>query len=306
MAKYDFSVHYAGSGLLDNRIPIRDLAPSLLALSTTFQEIQYMINPDEPTMSLDIKASEKGSFIVDLMLTNGSDLFRAAIDFLNSNESNALSNLTTYVSVFTGIVDLIKQTKDKRIKKKEDTKDGTVKLTFEDNTNIVIPKDVLRGYQNVAIRKNIRESTKPLERNGVDSIDFYHSKEETVTITKSDYIAFEVPEIKAKELTTSESEVFLQIINVAFEHGKWKFSDGANQFFAKIEDTDFLKSVKHNQLQFGSTDTLKVLLRVKQYLDKDGVLKKENTVIKVLEHKKGTQQIELDLTDKLDNNHEPR
>lgn len=109
MAKYDFSVRYYGDALEDNSIPIKELAPSLLALSEAFQEVQFIANPHEETISLDIKATEKGSFIIDLILTNGKDIFDQAISFLNGTESNAFSNLVTYVSIFSGALTFIKK-----------------------------------------------------------------------------------------------------------------------------------------------------------------------------------------------------
>lgn len=89
----------------------------------------------------------------------------------------------------------------------------------------------------------------------------------------------------------------MQIISVAFEHGKWQFSSGSNRFFAKIEDENFLNDVEKNIQQFGSTDVLKVHLRTRQYIDKTGLLKSEYTVLRVLDHQRGGQQIELNFTD---------
>lgn len=295
IARYNFSVHYDGSGLQDNRISVSDLAPSLIALSNSFQEIQHLINPDEPTLSLDIVANEKGSFIVDLILANGQDLIYKAMDFLSSNDSNAVINLITYSDIFINVIKTIKRLANHKIKRKDKPKDGSVRLTLDDNTTLKIPENVLNAYQNISIRQEIKESVKPLEKDGIEQIDFYHSKKKKITVNKSDYPSFEVPPAKPKELDTVETTVFLQIVNVAFEHGKWKFSDGSNQFFADIEDEEFLESVKKNQQQFGSTDTLKVILRTKQFIDTEGNLKNEKTVVKVLEHKKGAQQLELDL-----------
>lgn len=300
MARYGFSVHYDGSGLEDHRIPISDLAPSLLALSTTFQEIQSLVNPDEPALSLDIVANEKGSFIVDLLLANGPDILSKVIDFLNSDGSNAIGNLINYTTIFLGVIGLTKKLANKKIKNKRKAGNGQIKITLEDGTTIEISKDVLDAYLNVNVRKGIKDSVKPLEKDGIDKIDFYHDKNQKETVNKDEYKDFSVPELKTKELETVDSNVFLQIVNVAFEHGKWKFSDGSNQFFAKIEDEDFLTSVEKNQQQFGSTDTLKVKLRTRQYIDPEGSLRKENTIVKVLKHVKGAQQLELDFEDKLD------
>jgi hypothetical protein len=119
LAKYEFSVRYAGEALVDGRIPIRDLAPSLLALSEAFQEIQQITHPYQQPVSLDIKASEKGSFIVDLILANGNDLLSSAIDLLNGNESEALRNLIELATGFTAAVIFITKVGKKKIKRKK-------------------------------------------------------------------------------------------------------------------------------------------------------------------------------------------
>ncbi|AUJ27146.1 hypothetical protein DM473_09670 [Lactobacillus helveticus] len=75
---------------------------------------------------------------------------------------------------------------------------------------------------------------------------------------------------------------------------------GDSTFFANITDEDFLKAVEKNEQQFGSTDTLKVKLKTEQYLDKNGKLKSDYTVTKVLDHIKGSEEIELDLFDNND------
>lgn len=295
MAKYDFSVRYYGEALEDNTIPIRDLAPSLLALSEAFQEIQSITNPDEAPLSLDIKATEKGSFKIDLLLVNGPDLLDQALSFLNGSETNAFANLVMYASVFGGAVQLIKKLWNSQIDKSENIDEGTVKITFEDKTIIEIPKESIEATKSIEFRKNVKEVVKPLESNGIEGMNFYNTKEITTTIKKKEIEAFNVPDVEDQELEVTESELYLQIINVAFEHGKWRFSNGSDTFYASIEDESFINSVKKNQQQFGSTDRLKVKLRTAQKIDKTGKLKSDFTVLKVLEHVKGSKQLELDL-----------
>lgn len=295
MAKYDLSVRYYGDALEDNSIPIKELAPSLLSLSEAFQEIQTIVNPNEEQLSLDIKATEKGSFIIDLILVNGKDFLNQAVSFLNGDETKAFSSLVMYVKTFVGSVNFIKKLKNTTVDKSEDSTDGKVKITFNDGTTIEIPKESIEATKSIEFRKSMNQVIKPLQSNGIEGIDFYHEKSETVKIEKNDASAFEVPEIEDKELETSETEVYLQILNVAFEHGKWRFSNGSNTFYASIEDEDFIDSVKKNQQQFGSTDTLKVKLRTTQSLDKERKLKSEFVVLEVLEHNKGSKQLELDL-----------
>lgn len=294
MAKYEFSIRYSGEAVEDGRIPIKELAPSLLALSDAFHEVQSISNPSDSELSLDIKATEKGSFKVMLLLTNGNDLLRQAIDLLNGNETTAIANLVMYVGILSASITFIKKMHNRKIKKEKALKNNYVEITFDDNTKLVIPKDSVEACKNVTFRKSVKEIARPLNSDGIDKIELSRETSVEFSITKDEKDYFEVPETKPKELDSSESEIYLQIINVAFEHGKWKFSNGTNQFFATILDEDFIKSVEKNQQQFGSTDTLKVLLRNTQTITNKG-LQSEFFVIKVLEHIKGSQQIELDL-----------
>lgn len=52
MATYDFSVRYYGASINDGRMPVRELASSLIALSDSFKEIQQIINPNEKRFRL--------------------------------------------------------------------------------------------------------------------------------------------------------------------------------------------------------------------------------------------------------------
>lgn len=294
MAKYKLQVHYDGPSLEDNSIPIKDLAPSLLSLSEAFQTIQELTHPEEEKISLNIKATNKGSFIAELFLVNGPDLLTKAMNLLNSNPSQALLNLTTYVGIFAETVHVIKKIAGKKIKS-TNKKNGQVKLTLDDQTSLTMSEEAFKAYKSISFRKEIHDVMQPLNSKGIDKIEFTHSDKKTFFVDKKELSSFKVPDVKEKELDSDVSEVYLQIINVAFEHGKWKFSNGASQFFAEIEDEDFIKSVEKNEQQFGSTDTLKVRLKTTQHLDKDGKLKSDYAVLKVLEHIKGSEQIELDL-----------
>ena len=297
MAKLEFSIRYYGEAVEDGRIPIKDLAPSLLALSDALQNSQEIINPADDSISLDIKATEKGSFIIDLILANGTDLLSKTIDLLTGKESDAALNLITYIGAFSGAIIFLKTKKDKKIKEEKVIDNKSVKITFDDNTSIEIPKDSLKASKNLEFRKSVKNFVEPLNENGIDGIQFKSEVEYNLNleIHSQEVSYFEVPEIKEKELDISVTETYLRIVNVAFENGKWKFDNGTNSFFAKIIDTNFIKEVENNNIQFGSTDVLKVRLESSQYLNKEGTLKSEYTVLKVIDHIKGSKQLELDI-----------
>lgn len=114
-----------------------------------------------------------------------------------------------------------------------------------------------------------------------------------MSISKQDVSAFDVPEIEDKEFPSTESTVYLQIINISFANEKWKLTDGNKPFWAKIEDEEFLTSIENNQQQFGASDALKVILETQQKFTDNG-LKTEYSVKKVIEHIKGPKQLKLD------------
>lgn len=296
MAKYEFSIRYAGEAVSDGSIPIKDLAPSLLALSEALQQYQSIAYPYQESVSLDIKATEEGSFIVDLLLVNGKDILSQAVDMFTGKESEALQSLIAIVGGFTGAIKFIQHLGLKTPKGKEEQADGQVTITFDDKTSMTIPKESYEAGTNIEFRKQTREFVRPLEKNGISAIELIRETEETLRIGKEDTPSFEVPDKKETELEPTEAITYLQIINISFADEKWKLTDGGKAFFARIEDEEFVSRVKNNETQFGANDTLKVLLRTKQKITENG-LKPEYSVVRVLQHIKGTQQIELDFGD---------
>lgn len=296
MAKYEFSVRYAGDAIVDGRIPIKDLAPSLLSLSEALQEYQTIAYPYQEPVSLDIKATDEGSFIVDLLLVNGKDLLSQAIDVFTGKESDAIQSLIAIVTGFSGAVAFIKKLAKAAPTAKEKVGDGEIKITFDDKTSLTMPKESYEASKNIEFRKRTKEFVKPLNKSGINTIEVIRETEKTLTITKDDKDSFEVPELIETELEPTESIMYLQIINISFADEKWKLTDGGKSFYARIEDKEFVANVKNNKTQFGANDTLKVQLRTKQKITDSG-LKPEYAVVKVLQHIKGAQQIEFDFGD---------
>ncbi|WP_204123019.1 hypothetical protein [Lacticaseibacillus mingshuiensis] len=301
MAKVDLTVHYSGPALNDGRMPITDLAPALLGLSNAIQAIREIEDPSGDPISIDIQATSRGSFVVDLLIANGSDFIRYAADLLNGENSTAFINLTGYISIFSGVVQLIKKMFGHKVRSVIKNQDGQVTLHLDDDTSLTVPASHLRAFQDLEVRKSIEQTVRPLKRSGVDLIEFSSTKNIAVSIASSEADDFDSPVAKSEELQSSTSEVYLQLVSVAFEHGKWKFSDGSSQFFAKIADTDFLTNVRKNEVQFGSTDSLRVRMRTIQTMTEGGNITAEHIIEKVLEHRKGSREIELDFEDPAEN-----
>lgn len=293
MDQYEMSIRYAGEALEDGRMPIKDLAPALLAISGALQEIQRIKDPNQPTLAVDIKATKKGSFIVDLILANGPDVFSRAVDLLTSRDTEAFLNLVGYGSLFFGMFKLIKS----KTKKEEKLESGQTKITLDNGETVIMGDSDLQVYRSVEFRTQIRQAVTPLEKEGIDSIEFSSEKIEKLKITKSDVKSFDVPNIKDEEMPSSTSIIYVQLLNVAFEHGKWRFFDGSSKFFATIEDEGFMEAVTKGTQQFSTNDRLKVKLRTEQKMTARG-LESEFYIEEVLEHIPGAVQLELDFGDK--------
>ena len=293
MAQYEMSIRYTGEALEDGRMPIKDLAPALLAISGALQEIQRIKDPNQPTLAVDIKATKKGSFIVDLILANGPDVFSRAVELLTSRDTEAFLNLVGYGSLFFGMFKLIKS----KTKKEEKLESGQIKITLDNGETVIMGDSDLQVYRSVEFRTQIRQAVTPLEKEGIDSIEFSSEKIEKLKITKSDVKSFDVPNIKDEEMPSSTSIIYVQLLNVAFEHGKWRFFDGSSKFFATIEDEGFMEAVIKGTQQFSTNDRLKVKLRTEQKMTARG-LESEFYIEEVLEHIPGAVQLELDFGDK--------
>lgn len=68
MAETEFGVRYDGTALATGTMPVRDLAPALLALGDLFSEESLLLHPEREPVALNIKATNEGSFVVKLLL----------------------------------------------------------------------------------------------------------------------------------------------------------------------------------------------------------------------------------------------
>ena len=60
MAEVDFAVEYDGPALQAGRMPVRDLAPALLALGEIFTDASRVFYPEREPVALNIEATREG------------------------------------------------------------------------------------------------------------------------------------------------------------------------------------------------------------------------------------------------------
>lgn len=303
MAETTFGVTYEGPALADGRMPVRDLAPALLALGELFTEASTILYPDRPPVALDIHATHESSFEVDLILKAVEGAWDTTEQLFGGDGATALVNLKELVlgGSAVGLMELIKWLRGRRIASAEpvpiddDAPDpGNVRVTIAEDgeTSLEVPSEVLRLHGSVTVRSNAKEVVRPVERQGVESFKATSDRQVTISVGKADLLAFDAiePPEEEEELQDNERDTTVQIVAISWnEANKWRFSEGAadSSFYARIEDPAFWDGIERAEA-FRKGDLLKCRLRTIQR-KVDDRLEVEYQIVEVYEHIEVTQ-----------------
>jgi hypothetical protein len=125
MAQTEFAVVYDGPALVDGQMPVRDLAPALLALGDLFAEASVVLHPDLEPPALNIKATDHGSFDVQMVL-QGGDLWDHIRKLFTSPDVNAIDNLRDLVigPAAVGLFAFMRWLKRRRITREQPLESG--------------------------------------------------------------------------------------------------------------------------------------------------------------------------------------
>lgn len=292
MAEDTFDLVYDGPALTEGRMAVRDLAPALLSLGELFAEASVTLHPDRPAAALNIKATNNGSFLIDLILEGPGLAWDRAIDLFGSDPVEALANLKELViAPGAGLFWYIARKRGRSVARQEDAiEPGKVRLTLDDDTVLEVPTDVLALHGSVEVRRKARRVIEPLNRMGVDRLEFRAEDDVVLTLTGDDVPAFEAEGSEEVSLLEREIEMLVSITAPAFVPGnKWRLTDGDRSFFAAIDDDAFQERVQHGIEFFRAGDMLRCRMRLVQ-TQQDGALHTEYHVAEVFEHvPRGTQ-----------------
>jgi hypothetical protein len=293
-----FRIKYDGEAFSDHTIDVNDLAPALLALGDLMQEANRIANHDTSKISIKVKATETGCFQISIQAIQ--DIYTNSIAVLAGEKVTALANLTSILWWATaaggGLFLLIKRLRGKKALKARETDAGEIEI--ETDSGVVrISKLEWEMYQSPQVRKAVYGILKPLEKSGVEKVDFINSEEKIVTVTKSE-AAFYVPPAEQIEPLPEipPRETYVNVVHMWFRGGnKWKFSEGGkggNEWSAEIKDQKFIEELLKGQRTIGANDFLKVRVKQTQYREGSTILS-EYEILEVLEHKKGYEQMPL-------------
>jgi hypothetical protein len=285
VAEMRFGITYDGPALTDGRMPVRDLAPALFALGELFTEASLVAHPDRDPASLNIKATQDGSFIVDLAL-HSPDTWDQILNLFDGHVAGALDNLLGIIlgagTVGSGLFVLIRRLNGRNISERETLDSGLIRMTLQDGAVLEGSPEVLALYDRETARANAKRVVEPLESPGVDSVAFSRDGQRQFEIGKDDLAAY-ASEPDGETLLDHEIESVVTLTQPTLEGKyKWRFSEGDNTMTASLEDADFRARIDSGEA-FRQGDMLRVRMHIVQ-TQRGDKLQTERTIVEVLEH----------------------
>ncbi len=295
-AKTAFRIAYDGAALRDHAMDVRDLAPALLSFGQLLERANFLLNGDKASVRLNVRALSSGSFGIDLELAQS--LYTQATQFLTGDFIVSALNLKELLVgggvAVSSLWVLYKVLKGRKPDRVERVGDAHVRIILGDEQH-VFPMELLKLYQDMAVRKAVEEVVRPLEREGIEEFVVRDESGVLVDTKKEECIYFASQPEKMEDVLLSDREyegVFAIIAPVFKDDNKWRLSDGIATINVAIADKAFLERVDQRQESFFKGDLLKCAIRTRQWQTMDG-LRTEHEVLHVVEHIQTGSQLKL-------------
>ncbi len=303
MSDANFSLIFEGPAVENGEIDVQDLAPSLMALGELLQAANAELNGERARVAVKLRATRKGSFEVDLSVVQS--LAAQAVTLLDAlaghkdgiAAANELADVIlkvggTVVGTGGGLLALLKWLRGRKPDKIE-PRAGEVHVHLGDTVFVTNNQTILLA-ENRIVREQARKVVAVLEKDGIDRIATRRDGPEKLTIERAEVSYFDIPDGTEETLEDSEREMWLQIDSLSFKEGnKWRLTDGGEPFFASVEDIDFLNKIAKGEVSFSKADDLHCLIHERQSRTSKGQLRKDRTIIRVIEHRPGARQLKL-------------
>lgn len=271
MAEERFVVTYDGEAVHNGRLDARELGISLVGYADLLKAIQATQAEfkKEPPVSLEVHATEEGSFIVDLILVGVGSVWDLAKHVLTGPEVTSIANLAALVGVSQAVLRWIAKNGVPSIKRSEQISPDVVRIWDANGTVIEMPSDVFLAIRSEPVLDAAEQVVRPLEKEGIDVVKIAASRsaEPTVQIEKDDLPNFVRPDGDDREALDEEvEETFVSFVGVSLDgSGKYRVEDGESEYSATLADAEFLEAVLQGRVQFAANDQVQVQVVHEQY-----------------------------------------
>ncbi|WP_036011382.1 hypothetical protein [Robbsia andropogonis] len=285
-----FHVVYDGPALAEHRMDVRDLAPALIAIADLFTAANREVNGDKADVNVEVHASFKaGSFGIDLVAAQ--QIVAQIRDMFAGNTATAICNASGILGLVTGggvgLISLLRRLGGKKPVKIEQVGD-VARVWITETESLDVELGVLKLYRSKTVRLSLEKTLEPLEREGITDFGIVRGHEVVLDIKAEELPLFRASIDSEEVVSEATTRKLLQIESVAFKDGnKWRVHDGASQFYATVEDADFLARIDAGE-RFGKGDVLIVDLRQTQTVV-GAKLANDFAIVKVIEHREPLQ-----------------
>lgn len=270
MAEEHFVVKYDGEAIQDARIDARELGVSLVGLADFLKALQAVdsdLRTAEP-LSLEISARGEGSYWVELIATAAGGTWDYAKHVLNDPNTQAILALNGLWGTAQGVLRYLAKHGAKEITDSRQIDADSVQISHGDGTNVVVQGNVSISITNQNVRAAAYQAVRPLERDGIDTIDILPSPdaEPDLRIEKEDLPNFESGATPQDEpLADDHEDVWADFKTAAVDGSDvWEFLVDGRRTRMKIEDEEFLSAVRESGLAFGHGYSARLWVRVER------------------------------------------
>ena len=280
---------------------VRQLAPALLAIGDLFERSNGLLNGTKAHVSVRVTATERGSFVVSLEFWQTvAEHVRALLSPEHIATVDVIvTSLLGKVTGVLGVIKLIKVFRGRRIKRRRVLESGNVEIEMPDGSTAETTEEAIRLYEDRKIREDAADSVKPLEAEGIDTLEVRRGRETLETVQKNEREAFvaaaEKPDYKTLEPTVkSSAQRAVEIVKPSFADDLvWTVSGGEGErFTAKMVDETFQGQIERGEVYFKKGDVAIVEVATRSWIV-DGKVHSEHEITRVhrFEHSDGEQLI---------------
>ncbi len=267
-SRESIQIRFQGPALDAGSMDVRELAPALLALGELLQSASKAAYGEKSLVSVSVKATEKGSFSVDLEVAQS--IYEATKSFLQGEDYATAKELCELL--FGGgvagvsLIKVIKWLRGRKPTNLTRISNGNIKIEVSGESVEVKPQ-IVQIFNDIGVQRALPNVISPVRADGIDRLSIMRGNTEVEFVTKGDIVYFDpevYEEIDSPPESESERTAAFEVVTLSFrERYKWRFTDGDAVFTADIEDESFFERVQSGKVVFGKGDILRVKLKTK-------------------------------------------
>lgn len=234
-----FTIKYAISDeTFPHSIDAEALATSISGISKALKSLSSITIKTK--LWINVTANKKGSFETTIEIIGVTSGVLGVLQFFGYDYKKIKS-------LVSGLLLHILKCICEKVKPTNGEIDRYIEIVNEDEMLTDAEKEILIDAMSRAkIRNGLDDFTKPLENKNISNIEIHHEKKSILKIEKKDRRSFILKNVEERSTTTEIKSI--TIVYLSPTKTKWQFKSGQQDFWAEVEDIDFLSSTKDTDI----------------------------------------------------------